>query len=100
ALLTSAEGVNPQNPSRGKPAVTAVQHASGFTTRLVSAADTYAYAPSIIYENGVYHAFFCSNSGEVPYWDAIRHISSSDGFTWSSPPDVVLRGSAPAALKT
>lgn len=44
----------------------------------------YAYAPSIIYENGVYHLFYCSPG--PPGWDKIRYIKSTDyGVTWSLP---------------
>jgi hypothetical protein len=64
-----------------------------FNLTISSTNDTYAYAPSIIYEGGVYHTFYCS-AGESPYWDAIRYRTSSDGVTWSSP-TVVLTGSDP-----
>src|SRR3989344_371 len=44
----------------------------------------YAYSPSIIYENGVYHVFFCS-VGANGAWDYIRYVYSADGgATWST----------------
>ena len=52
----------------------------------------YAYAPSIILKDGVYHVFFCS-VGAVGSWDYIRYVTSSDGKNWSSP-TVVLRATA------
>lgn len=51
----------------------------------------YAYSPSVILDNGIYHAFFCSRGGPglAPGrgdWDYIRHTQSSDnGATWSAP---------------
>ena len=50
----------------------------------------YAYAPSIILQNNVYHVFFCSGGNIAPAWDYIRYVSSSDGgTTWSTPVDML-----------
>jgi len=54
----------------------------------------YAYAPSIILDNGTYHVFFCSKGWlKYPSWDAIRYTTSSDGQNWSRP-EVVLQATA------
>lgn len=46
----------------------------------------YGYAPSMVYENGKIHAFFCSSPTDPAVWDTIRYVSSSDnGNTWTSP---------------
>lgn len=45
---------------------------------------SYAYGPSIILKNGVYHVFFCS-AGNHPAWDFIRYVYSTDGKNWSAP---------------
>ena len=55
----------------------------------------YAYGPSIIYTQGVYHAYFCSGGGLVTEWDDVRHETSTDLINWSSP-DKVIR---PAAVE-
>jgi hypothetical protein len=48
----------------------------------------YAYAPSIVLKDNVYHAFFCSGGDIVPAWDYIRYVESTDGGqTWSTPVD-------------
>jgi len=52
-------------------------------------ATSYAYGPSIILNNGVYHVFFCS-AGSYPTWDSIRYVQSTDGKNWSLPV-IVLR---------
>jgi hypothetical protein len=52
----------------------------------------YAYAPSIILKDGVYHVFFCS-VGASGAWDYIRYVSSADGKNWSHP-TIVLRATA------
>ena len=44
----------------------------------------YAYAPSIIKKDGIYHVFFCS-IGANGAWDYIRYTNSSDGINWSDP---------------
>ncbi len=49
---------------------------------------SYAYAPSIIYDQGVYHVFFCSAGGGGGY-DYIRYTHSTDGVTWSAPTVVI-----------
>lgn len=56
----------------------------------------YAYAPSIIHENGTIHLFYCSNGPganepDAP-WDYVRSVMSQDGgATWSAP-RIVLSG--------
>ena len=50
----------------------------------------YAYAPSTILQNSVYHIFFCSGGNIFPAWDYIRYVSSSDnGKTWTTPVDML-----------
>jgi hypothetical protein len=50
----------------------------------------YAYAPSIVLQNNVYHVFFCSGGNIFPAWDYIRYVNSIDGGqTWSSPIDML-----------
>lgn len=44
----------------------------------------YAYAPSIIYENGKFHSFYCS-TGSNGAWDSIRYVWSYNGRLWSNP---------------
>jgi hypothetical protein len=51
---------------------------------------THGYAPSIVKENNVYHAFYCSSAELGAGLDAIRYIKSADGFDWSKP-KIVLR---------
>jgi hypothetical protein len=54
----------------------------------------YAYAPSMILKDGVYHVFFCSGGKLFPAWDYIRYVKSTDGGqTWSDPVDM-LRATA------
>ena len=54
----------------------------------------YAYAPSMILKDGVYHVFFCSGGNIFPAWDYIRYVKSTDGGqTWSDPVDM-LRATA------
>ena len=53
---------------------------------------SYAYGPSIIWKDGVYHVFFCS-AGASPAWDFVRYVHSTDGKTWSTP-TVMLRATA------
>lgn len=50
---------------------------------------SYAYGPSIIRKDGVYHVFFCS-AGAYPTWDSVRYVKSIDGKNWSVP-TIVLR---------
>ena len=56
----------------------------------VNSGSSYAYAPSIIVKDGIYHVFFCSMAVLIPTWDAIRYTTSTDGKTWSSPQIMVL----------
>ena len=50
----------------------------------------YAYAPSTILQNSVYHMFFCSGGNIFPAWDYIRYVSSTDnGKTWSTSTDML-----------
>ena len=51
----------------------------------------YAYAPSIVNAEGVWHMYFCSGGASAPGggWDAVRHSISSDGVHWSVPSVVV-----------
>lgn len=51
---------------------------------------TYGYAPSIIKDNGIYHAFYCSTPARREGLDAIRYVFSKDGLNWSQP-RVILR---------
>ena len=53
---------------------------------------SYAYGPSIIRKDGVYHVFFCS-AGAAPAWDFVRYVHSTDGKTWSTP-TIMLRATA------
>lgn len=54
---------------------------------------SYAYAPSIIREDGKLHLFFCSqadttqdSTNRAPgAWDFIRYTSSTDGVNWTAP---------------
>src|ERR1700739_4461986 len=61
--------------------------------RMVDAIDNpltipYAYAPSIVLKDNVYHFFFCSGGNIFPAWDYIRYVESTDGGqTWSTPVD-------------
>jgi len=63
--------------------------------RMVDALDNpatvqYAYAPSIVLQNNVYHVFFCSGGNISPAWDYIRYVNSTDGGkSWSSPVDML-----------
>jgi hypothetical protein len=50
---------------------------------------SYAYAPSIIYTQGTYHAFFCATGAGGNDWDNIMHATSADLVTWSAP-DLLL----------
>ena len=52
----------------------------------------YAYAPSIVLKDGIYHVFFCS-VGALGSWDYVRYVNSADGKTRSSP-SVMLRATA------
>lgn len=44
---------------------------------------TYAYAPSIIFMDGLWHVYFCSTGTGSSDWDNIRYSTSSDGTHWS-----------------
>src|SRR6185437_895684 len=53
---------------------------------------SYAYGPTIIRTQGVYHAYFCSTpsgQGGRSDLDDIRHIHSTDLVHWSSPEDLM-----------
>ncbi len=43
----------------------------------------YAYAPEILFIDGVYHLWACDGNDHAG--DAIRYTTSSDGTTWSTP---------------
>src|SRR5262245_27281982 len=49
----------------------------------------YAYAPSIIFAEGQYHAYFCSGGTGPLDWDHVRHATSPDLVSWSGPVDVL-----------
>jgi len=58
-----------------------------FVNKLVDSSDAsygYGYAPSILYEGGQFHMFYCS-SGSNGGWDDIRYVTSTDGRLWSAP---------------
>ena len=63
--------------------------------RMVDAIDNpvtvqYAYAPSIVVKDNVYHVFFCSGGDIFPAWDYVRYVKSTDGGkTWSNPVDML-----------
>jgi hypothetical protein len=40
----------------------------------------YAYAPSIIYVDGLWYAYYCSSGTGHEDWDNIRYSTSSDGI--------------------
>src|SRR5260370_26603735 len=46
---------------------------------------SWAYAPSIIYADGLWYAYYCSSGTGLQDWDNIRHSTSSDGIHWSPP---------------
>jgi hypothetical protein len=46
---------------------------------------TYAYAPSFIYADGLWYAYYCSGGTGPEDWDNIRYSTSSDGIRWSPP---------------
>ncbi len=65
--------------------------ATVFVGSLVDASDggySYGYAPAIVYENGIFHKFYCSN-GQDGFWDSIRYTWSGDGRSWA-PPRIIL----------
>ena len=43
---------------------------------------SYAYGPSIIYSEGIFHMYFCSRG--TTGWDDTRHATSSDLIKWST----------------
>jgi len=49
----------------------------------------YAYAPSIIYTAGAWHAYYCSAGRGVGDWDHVRHASSPDLQRWSTQDDLI-----------
>src|SRR5437764_202431 len=52
----------------------------------------YAYAPSVIYSDGLWHAYYCSSGTGITDWDNIRYSTASDGIHWSAP--VVILGTS------
>jgi hypothetical protein len=50
---------------------------------------TYAYAPSIVYAEGLWYAYYCSSGTGQEDWDNIRYSTSSDGIQWSSPTKIL-----------
>ena len=60
---------------------------------------TYGYAPSIIKDNGIYHAFYCSTPARREGLDAIRYVFSKDGLNWSAP-RVILKAKPRIESKT
>jgi beta-xylosidase len=55
---------------------------------------TYAYAPSIIYAEGLWYAYYCSTGAGQEDWDNIRYSTSSDGVRWSSPAKILRASDA------
>lgn len=51
---------------------------------------TFAYAPSIIKVGNVWHAYFCSSGTGATAWDYIRHSTSNDLATWSTPDTLLI----------
>ncbi len=50
----------------------------------------YAYGPSIILKDDVYHVFFCSGGNIFPAFDYVRYVKSTDGGkTWTAPVDML-----------
>jgi hypothetical protein len=80
-LASVACGGGTPPPTKGPPPIS-----WDFIQMVDSDADatSYAYGPSIILKNGVYHVFFCS-AGVSPTWDSIRYVQSTDGKNWSAP---------------
>jgi hypothetical protein len=61
--------------------------------KLVDSSDAgylYGYAPSIIYENGIFHMLYCSSGTGPGDWDNIRYVKSEDGRIWSAPKIVLV----------
>ena len=67
-----------------------------------SAAPNYAYSPSTVYHDGVFHQFYCSTGRHSDHFinpwhddvfykisDHIRYRTSKDGVNWSAPRVVV-----------
>src|SRR5277367_4917738 len=74
-LITCAGGSPGASQSTGGSG--ASQHFDFF--RIVDAEDNpvtiqYAYAPSIILKDNVYHVFFCSGGNIWPAWDYVRYV--------------------------
>jgi hypothetical protein len=58
-----------------------------FFNKLIDSSDNgynYGYGPSIIYDNGIFHMFYCSSGGSGA-WDFIRYAYSTDCRIWSGP---------------
>jgi beta-xylosidase len=85
AVLTSCGGSASQTGGGGQQSWTFFRIVNGSPTSI-----QYAYAPSIIRKDGVYHVFFCSVGNIVQTWDSIRYVKSTDGgHTWSDPVDML-----------
>ena len=85
ALLTSCGGAAGQMGGDGQQSWTFFRIVNGSPMSI-----QYAYAPSIIQKNGVYHVFFCSVGNIVQTWDSIRYVKSIDGgVTWSEPVEML-----------
>jgi hypothetical protein len=54
----------------------------------------YAYAPSIIYTEGLWYAYYCSSGTGPEDWDNIRYSTSSDGILWSPPVKILAASDA------
>jgi hypothetical protein len=50
---------------------------------------SYAYAPSIIYTESLWYAYYCSSGTGDKDWDNIRYSTSSDGIHWSPPTKIL-----------
>jgi hypothetical protein len=51
----------------------------------------HAYAPSVIWAEGSWHAYFCSGSGGISTedWDHVRHVKSADLQNWGEQTDLM-----------
>ena len=58
----------------------------------------YQYGPSIIFDAGNYHMFYCS-PGANGEWDFIRMSSSADGHSWSTPVVALVSRQPPTACR-
>ena len=90
-IVSSLLGLAACGGSSSYPVIKRQPAAWSFLQMVDSDADgiSYAYGPSIIRKDGVYHVFFCS-VGAYPTWDFIRYVHSTDGKNWSAP-TIMLR---------